>query len=243
MARKERVVAHAIRPPNIATMDPISFIDKDHEELTQWLAEPGWPRGTMGISTLEGYLTALIAWPFSLSSGAWLPRVWNDGGWRIPPIIDDAVSFERFLILITGYMQSLDRAISADPPSFTPTLLAESRIAGRRVAPEVAWSAGFRAAMEMGAFGALWISPAVRSAVDMIARQTMRPAGGVSGQAGRELAQSVLVLAGARSSRGPLGALPLRPRCEGPRHRDIGGFNSAVPLSRTPIATPLMAKA
>ena len=242
MARKKGGVAHAPRPPDIATMDPVSFGAEDHDELTQWLADPGWPRGTMGISTLEGYLTALIAWPFRLSSGAWLPRVWNDKGWRIPPIIDDALSFERFLFLITGYMQSLDRAITADPPSFTPTLAA-STIAGRRVAPEVAWSAGFRAAMEMGLVGALWISPAVRSAVDMIARQTMRPAGGVNGQAGRELAQSVLVLAAARNSRGPLGALPLRPRCAGPRPRKIEEFSAAVQPSSTPIATLLMVKA
>jgi yecA family protein len=197
----------------------------------------------MGISMLEGYLTALIAWPFSVSSGAWLPRIWNDKGWRIPPIINDALSFERFLCLMTGYMQSLDRAISAYPPSFTPTLLAASRIAGRRVAPEVAWSAGFRSAMEMGSFGALSISPAVRSAVDMIARQTMRPPDGATGKAGRELAQSVLVLAAARDSRGPLGALPLRPRCAGPRHRDIEEFNAAAHLTRIPTATALLAKA
>jgi hypothetical protein len=166
----------------------------------------------MGISTLEGYLTALIAWPINLPSGAWLPRIWNDKGWRIPPVIDDALSFDRFVRLIAGYMQSLDLAISSDPPIFTPNLFPASSMAGRRVAPEVAWSAGFGAAMEMGALGGQWISPVVRAAIDMIARQSSRPPSGLSAQAGRELGQSILVLAAARTSRGPLGCLPLRAR-------------------------------
>jgi yecA family protein len=206
------VLVHAPRPPDIAAMGPISFTAKDCADLTQWLADPSWPRGTMGISTLEGYLTALIAWPINLPSGAWLPRIWNDKGWRIPPVIDDALSFDRFVRLIAGYMQSLDLAISSDPPIFTPNLFPASSMAGRRVAPEVAWSAGFGAAMEMGALGGQWISPVVRAAIDMIARQSSRPPSGLSAQAGRELGQSILVLAAARTSRGPLGCLPLRAR-------------------------------
>ena len=161
----------------------------------------------MGLSMLEGYLTALIVWPISLSAGAWLPRIWGDYGWRVPPVIEDVSSFDDFVSLITAYLQRLDRDLTAEPSTFTPTLCPDSRLLGRPVAPAVAWSAGFRAALALAHAGQS-VLPSARRAAEAIARLPAgRPEQAESDDL-QTLRNAAQVLAAQRISRGPLGPLP-----------------------------------
>lgn len=80
----------ALLPPNLRTIDARPFTREDFQTLHAWLAEDGWPRGTMDIGMLEGYLIALLVWPVGLSSGTWLPPIWGEkAGWKVPALSED----------------------------------------------------------------------------------------------------------------------------------------------------------
>src|SRR6266496_6118261 len=57
MARRDtRAGPPAFQPPNMSALGGLHFTLEDRELLSAWLGEDGWPRGTMDIAMLEGYL-------------------------------------------------------------------------------------------------------------------------------------------------------------------------------------------
>ncbi|HEY5754229.1 MAG TPA: UPF0149 family protein, partial [Steroidobacter sp.] len=84
----------ALVPPTLNKFGQQPFTPRERESLAQWLHEPVWPRGTLNIYALEGYLTALLVWPVAVQPGAWLPAIWNETGWRVRPPIDAPSQYE-----------------------------------------------------------------------------------------------------------------------------------------------------
>jgi yecA family protein len=196
-----------IRPPDVSSATAPSFSDVDKERLGRWLDDPRWPKGTMGLSKLDGYLTALLVWPVGLATGAWLPRLWNDSGWRIPPMLQKAEDFADFIGLITAYLHQIDAALSGPAPTFSPTLCPSSR----SKKPEFSateWSAGFRVALGLSEQGGHAVPPASRSAAESIARLPGRREFQDRTTDAAAIRAAVLILVAARMHRGPLGALP-----------------------------------
>ena len=213
MARATKTRSEAVLvPPDLRRLGAIAFMSEDREALATWLAEPGWPKGSMDITTLDGYLTAFVVWPIALPPGAWLPPIWNGSGWRVPATIHSSVVYQKFITLIVGYLQEMDRGLSAASPIYKPTLCVDTRVAGHAARPEVGWAMGFQKALALGATGVAWRSPAVMQAVRSIARFLSAPRRTATSllDPGAVLTQAVLVLASERTSRGPLGALPAR---------------------------------
>lgn len=197
-------------PPNLRALEARPFTREDRQELRAWLAEDGWPRGTMDTGMLEGYLVALLAWPVGLSSGAWLPPIWGEkAGWRVPAKIDTPVAFNKFIGLIVGMLQDLDRGFGACPPRFVPTLCGEGAARRGPRSPGILWAQGFLRALQQSAQGLQCRSPAARSAVAAIAHYASleAPASGAHPAVASNLRAAVLTLVSERSSRGPLGAL------------------------------------
>ena len=85
-------------PPKLSELGHQPFTAIERESLARMMREPAWPRGTLNIYGLEGYLTALLVWPVALHTGAWLPPIWNEQSWRMRPPIDT----EDRLCLISG---------------------------------------------------------------------------------------------------------------------------------------------
>ena len=199
-------------PPDLPRLGTIPFNSEAREALATWVAEPGWPKGSMDITTLEGYLTAFLVWPIELPPGAWLPPIWNGSGWRVPARIRSSVVYQKFIILIVGYLQEIDRGLSAASPIFTPTLCIDTRVAGHALRPQVRWTMGFEKALALGATGVVSRSPVVMDAIRCIARLLSVPQRTATPllDPAAVLAEAVLVLAAARTSRGPLGTLPAR---------------------------------
>ena len=54
---------------------------------------------------------ALIAWPVGISSGAWLPPIWGERGWKVPTKIAARSQYEEIVALMIGFMQHLDREL------------------------------------------------------------------------------------------------------------------------------------
>jgi yecA family protein len=179
--------------------------------LRTWLTEEGWPRGTMDIAMLEGYLVALLTWPVGITSGAFLPPIWGEkAGWRVPAKIAAQEPFDTFIALVVGLLRDLDLRLGGSTTSFVPMLLADER--GRRWprTTGVSWAHGFLKGLQQNAQGLQDRSPPVRAAVTTIARYgSFEVAPGDAAVAGiaTDLQEAIAVLVSERVSRGPLGAL------------------------------------
>jgi yecA family protein len=162
----------------------------------------------MDMAMLEGYLAALLVWPLSLSSGAWLPPIWGEkAGWKVPAKIAAPEAFHKFIGLVVGLLRELDRGL--DVPQFVPTLSTDEPVRRGPRSPGISWAQGFLCALQQSAQGLQGRSPAARSAVEGIAAYASLavPSRGAQSVVVTNLTAAVLALAAERSSRGPLGAL------------------------------------
>lgn len=205
----------ALLPPKVSEIGHQTFASPEQESLARWLREPAWPRGTLNIYALEGYLTALLVWPVALQPGAWLPPIWNEEGWKVRPPIDTAPRYGEFLELVLGYLRKLDQGLLQTPSLFEPSLHLpfnhdDLNLEGRAQH----WAQGFGRGIGQGVQARATLTPDARNAVRMIAAYaTGEPCFSKAGMrhVNINLAHAVLTLADTRISRGPLGVLPKRP--------------------------------
>lgn len=209
MARRNiRPEPPALQPPNLSASGGLRFTLQDREVLSTWLAQDGWPRGTLDIVMLEGYLVALLSWPVRVHPGAWLPPVWGQTGWKVPAKISSQGDYDQFIALVLGFLADLDRGLRAHPPHFAPVLpLRSPRPQGQPLPGVCCWAQGFLKALQLSAQGLGDRSESARSAVTRIARCALSAPMASGSSVEHEIASAVMTLAAERTSRGPLGAL------------------------------------
>jgi len=206
--RDTRAAAAVLQPPKLGTLGALTFTSDDREALGTWLAQAGWPRGGMDMVMLEGYLVGLLAWPVRVQPGAWLPPIWGQTGWKLPPQIESQSTYRRFIELVVGFLEDLDRQLCERPAQFVPALPAPDPDLRPGIAPaQSSWAQGFLKALQFSAEGLGTRSNSARSAVTHIARCASSVASPNRSQVQEEIASAVLTLAAERASRGPLGAL------------------------------------
>jgi yecA family protein len=210
------IEAPALMPPKLPELGHQPFTRHELELLALLMGEPAWPRATMNVYALEGYLTALLAWPVELHPGVWLPAIWNEASWRVRPPIDTVQRYGAFVELIVGFLRSIDRGLMQTPATFESCLrwpLGHDPMDIKARAGH--WRQGFGRALRQGTDARATPSEDAREAVRHIAAraagQCHFPRGGTQ-QTDFVLNDAVLVLASTRVSRGPLGALPTQPR-------------------------------
>jgi yecA family protein len=209
-ASHKRAEPAALLPPNLRTLGEQPFTGTDRETLRAWLAESGWPRGQMDLEMLEGYLIALLVWPIGVTPGAWLPPIWGErGGWRVPAKLTEPDTYARFTGLVVGFLQEIDRGLSATPRQFAPTLLDHAPPLRGWPAPGIPWAQGFLRALQQNLQGLTWRSTTARTAVERIARYASHASSTAATDPtiAADLKEAVLLLAAERPSRGPLGVL------------------------------------
>jgi yecA family protein len=192
-------------PPDLVATGAVPFGEPELARLTAWLREGGWPREQMEIAELEGFLVALIAWPVGISSGAWLPRIWGERGWKVPAKIATRLQYDEFIALIIGFIQDLDRRLSSPTSRFESSVLRELQGPEQGAALHV-WGRGFMTALTLGSQGLKWRSVSAGEAVTSIANLTSATSS-FSPQVIEEVVSAVLSLMAQRPARGPLGAL------------------------------------
>jgi yecA family protein len=146
-------VAPLLLPPNLRSFGSVAFTAHDFRVLDAWLAEEGWPAERMDAAMLEGYLVALLVWPIQLSPGAWLPAIWGIRGWKVAAKIAAPETYERFLALVIGLLQELERRLAATPPVPTFVLVDENALSSTRYFAGAAWATGFISALQFNANG------------------------------------------------------------------------------------------
>jgi yecA family protein len=198
-------------PPNLQTVGPLPISGQDFAKLDAWLAEEGWPDERMDVATLEGYLVALLAWPIELSPGAWLPPLWGVRGWKVAAKIAIPETYDRFIALVIGFLQELERRLTTSPRRRTFVLAHDAPIVSARYFAGSAWATGFMTALYHNSAGLQSRSAGARSAVEKIASYASLRSTESSAMpsASTALSAAVAILMEERPSRAPLGPLPL----------------------------------
>jgi yecA family protein len=198
-----------LMPPNLQMMHSLPFSADEFGQLDAWLAEDGWPAERMDIAMLEGYLVALLVWPIAVSAGALLPPIWGIRGWKVAAKIATPEAYDRFLLLIVGFLQDLERRLIASPRQSTFVLGHPIPIVSTRYFAGSAWATGFMIALHENSAGLRSRSATARSAVEGIAHyaslRSTKPNAMASVAA--DLAAAVATLMDERPSRGVFGPL------------------------------------
>ena len=121
------------------------FSDQDFETLSDWLGGRG--KGITDIVELEGFLTAIVIGPNTLSPLTWLPNVW--GG---KPDFKDLEEMNRFVALVMRFYNSIVLIFETSPGEFEPTFY-ERKIRGRTVFIVDEWCWGFMKGLKLDAAG------------------------------------------------------------------------------------------
>jgi uncharacterized protein len=125
---------------------PLRFSDADFEMLDAWLLRRS--KGICDIVELEGFFTAIVIGPNTLSPLKWLPRVW--GGRQ--PRFRDLDELNQFTALVMGFYNDIALAFEQAPEKFTPTFY-ESKVDGKRVRVVDEWCVGFLKGMRLDTAG------------------------------------------------------------------------------------------
>ena len=91
----------------------------------------------MDVSTLEGYLTAIVIGPQAVLPSRWLPWVWDREEGCAEAAFDNLDQANRIMFLLMRFMNGIVRAFMDDPASFEPIYRREAH----RGAAE--WCEGF----------------------------------------------------------------------------------------------------
>jgi len=116
------------------------------DELADWLTLRR--TGITDVVELEGFLTALVVGPNTLSPTLWLPKVW---GGRTPKFKDIA-ELNRFMALVIALYNEIALTFDQAPQTFRPTFY-ESKFEKRRVVIVDEWCSGFLKGMRLDAQG------------------------------------------------------------------------------------------
>jgi yecA family protein len=220
MSRSGRYAVSAdVLAPNIEEFGHRPFTEQDLQSLAQRLQDPQWPRETLNIYGLEGFLTALLVLPLGLRPGAWLPLIWKETGWKIPLVLQGADQFREFIESIVGFMRAIDSGLLATPLQFNSAV--DTFAGSQRPKTHNAhqdWARGFGLAVSQSNFLKIPLDSMTHRTLYVIARHANPPSVAIQ-QCDRTssstLQQAVLLLAEGRTSRGPLGPLPPRPKAIG----------------------------
>src|ERR1022692_2728853 len=88
----------------------------DLEELSDYLDSDLSPDDCMGLSDLDGFLTAIVVGSELIMPSEWLPIVWG----HEEPEFESAAHAEAIIGLIMGRYNEIAAGIIADPENFEP---------------------------------------------------------------------------------------------------------------------------
>jgi uncharacterized protein len=125
---------------------PASFTDSDFERLDAWLQKRRG--GIFDIVTLEGFLTAIVIGPNTISPMVWLPKVWGKG----KPQFRDLEELNRFDSLVMGLYNEIVHHFELDPEIFEPSFY-ERPLNDKTVIIVDQWCAGFVKGMRVDTEG------------------------------------------------------------------------------------------
>jgi uncharacterized protein len=130
--------------------DPLS--QEELEELDDFLLDAEGIEESMDISTLDGYLAAILCGPKTVMPSEWLRWVWDmEKGEDVPEFKDEAEA-QHILGLIMRHMNDIAQMLQEAPETYQPLLLANPND-GDPIPIIDEWCCGFMMGVELDAEG------------------------------------------------------------------------------------------
>jgi uncharacterized protein len=132
---------------------PPVIADADLKRLDAFLRSDAVPESAIDVSTLEGFLTALVIGPRVVLPSAWMPWVWDFEHGRQEVEFADMAQAQDVMGLIMGLMNRISGAFERNPAAFEPVFFRDA------VWGAAEWCEGFLAAtqrFDAAEWSALW---------------------------------------------------------------------------------------
>lgn len=145
---------------------PREFLtDAEFAELDELLMSDVMPENGMDVSTLDGFLAAVLLNPALILPSEWLPWVWDAEDAQASPDFADLKAAERAMALIMGHYNDVARAIDAG--DFEPVLYELAQPDGSEFFDAEGWSEGFM--LGVARFIDPWWRPVLEEHVELVA--------------------------------------------------------------------------
>jgi len=104
-------------------LDPNPLSDEELDELDRFLAETKGLENAMDLSTLDGFLTALVSGPNVVMPSRWLPWVWDQEDGKQSPVFENQAQAEWVMSRLMRHMNTIARSLREAPENFAPLLI------------------------------------------------------------------------------------------------------------------------
>jgi uncharacterized protein len=126
--------------------------NEEIEELDQFLLDAAGIDGSMDISTLDGFLTAIVCGPKTVMPSEWLRWVWDMESGKDAPEFEDQAQAQHILGLIMRHMNGIAATLQQAPERYEP-LLMENPNGGDPIPIIDEWCSGFMKGVQLDSDG------------------------------------------------------------------------------------------
>ena len=127
--------------------------ESEFREYEEFLLSDRVPESCMDVSTLDGFLTALVSGPGSLGPSHWLKHVWDMEHATEAPEFDSTEDIQRVLGRFLRHINGISEAMRSHPDDFEPMFYERSHD-GQTVRIIDEWCTGYVKGVEID--GPLW---------------------------------------------------------------------------------------
>lgn len=135
---------------NVLNQGPLT--DEEIEELDRFLREAEGIPESMDISTLDGFLTAIVCGPRTILPSEWMRWVWDMARGEDAPEFTDRTQAQRILGLLMRHMNDIAQTLHQAPEQYEP-LLMENPNDGDPIPILDEWCSGFMKGVQLDAGG------------------------------------------------------------------------------------------
>ena len=111
-------------------LSPGLLTDEEIEELDQFLLDAEGLEESMDISTLDGFLTAIVCGPKTIMPSEWLRWVWDMESGKDAPEFKDQAQAQRILGLLMRHMNDIAETLQQAPEHYEPAAHGKSEQRG-----------------------------------------------------------------------------------------------------------------
>jgi uncharacterized protein len=132
--------------------DPGPLSDEEIEELDRFLMDAEGIPESMDVSTLDGFLTAIVCGPTTILPSEWMRWVWDMKKGKDEPEFEDRAQAQRILGLLMRHSNDIALTLHRAPDQYEP-LLMENPNAGDPVPILDEWCSGFMKGVQLDSEG------------------------------------------------------------------------------------------
>lgn len=140
---------------NVLDQGPLT--DEEIEELDRFLLDAEGIPESMDVSTLDGFLTAIVCGPKTVLPSEWMRWVWDMERGEDAPEFTDQAQAQRILGLLMRHVNDIAQTLHQAPEQYEP-LLMENPNDGDPIPILDEWCSGFMKGVQLDADGWLPIT-------------------------------------------------------------------------------------